>query len=399
MKSLRIIIGSLNVGGTEKHLAMILPILVQQGWQIKIITLQITRENHLLSLVEAAGITVNSPKSWFNLPYLPRFLRRNCQAIISIFRLWKDFKKDKFSITHFFLPEAYLLGVVAAVFARLSSKMIMSRRSLNEYQKNKPMLRWLELRCHSKMDFILGNSDRIMQQLHHDEGVPLSKLRRIYNGIDVDRYTDMTLRSRIRNRFNIRNSDVVFIIVANLLPYKAHEDLLNAFALVREGLPKDWRLLCVGRDQGMLDYLTALADKLGIADHILWLGACENIAELLIASDIGVLCSHEEGFSNAILESMAAGLPMIVSDVGGNTEAVIHNETGLVVPPKNPKALAECLRKLANDPELAKKLGQFGKTRVTTYFSLAACVTNYEKFYGELIAELSDFQHNSHVLE
>jgi glycosyltransferase involved in cell wall biosynthesis len=115
------------------------------------------------------------------------------------------------------------------------------------------------------------------------------------------------------------------------------------------------------------------------------MGLRSDIASLMSASDVGVLCSHQEGFSNAILEAMAAGLPMIVTDVGGNAEAVLAGETGLVVPPSHPEALAEALVSLARDPLLRKAFGEAGRARLETRFRLDSCVARYHALYRGLL--------------
>src|SRR4029079_17142928 len=100
---------------------------------------------------------------------------------------------------------------------------------------------------------------------------------------------------------------------------------------------------------------------LGIEENIKLLGARTDIAALLAAADIGVLASHEEGFANSILEGMASGLPMIVTDVGGNAEAVVNGVTGLVVPPRDARALGSAILKLALDPEFLRTMGDAGR--------------------------------------
>ena len=128
-----------------------------------------------------------------------------------------------------------------------------------------------------------------------------------------------------------------------------------------------------------------LALALELDKRIFWLGSRRDIPNLLSQADVGVLPSHEEGFSNAILEGMAAGLPMVVTDVGGNSEAVIDGETGFVVPSKDPKALAVALERLITDSEMRKSMGKAGRQRVEERFSLDSCVDAYEALFQEVL--------------
>ena len=174
------------------------------------------------------------------------------------------------------------------------------------------------------------------------------------------------------------------LLVANLIAYKGHADLLQALGRVRDDLPEGWVLLCAGRDDGPGDDLKAAATALGIGGGVRWLGERSDVPTLLACADIGLLCSHQEGFSNSILEGMAAGLPMIVTDVGGNPESVVDGVTGMVAPPRDPRALGDAILALARDPERRKAMGEAGRRRAVESFSLEACVARYERLYDTL---------------
>jgi glycosyltransferase involved in cell wall biosynthesis len=126
--------------------------------------------------------------------------------------------------------------------------------------------------------------------------------------------------------------------------------------------------------------------RLGLQHQVMWLGRRADVPSLLAASDIGVLASHEEGFSNAVLEAMAAGLPMVATAVGGNSEAVLDGETGILVPPHDPTALGQAIACLAMDQARARRLGDAGRERVATQFSLRRCVALYDRVFSTLIA-------------
>jgi len=151
-------------------------------------------------------------------------------------------------------------------------------------------------------------------------------------------------------------------------------------------LPLDWKLFIVGRDDGIGDDLRAQAVAAGLDRNVVFLGARKDIPALLSACDIGLLCSHEEGFSNAILEGMAAGLPMVVTEVGGNPEAVLNGETGLVVPPRSPRQLADAIVRLAGDQALRARFGAEAKRRVAENFTLDRCAERYGSLYRALLS-------------
>ena len=111
------------------------------------------------------------------------------------------------------------------------------------------------------------------------------------------------------------------------------EIFIEALALANDHLPKPWVLLAIGRDEGIGARLKEKAKALNVSDNIVWLGEQNAAEQLLCAGDIFVLPSHQEGFSNALLEAMAAGIPAIATAVGGNVDAVVDDELGLLVPP------------------------------------------------------------------
>lgn len=219
------------------------------------------------------------------------------------------------------------------------------------------------------MDALVGNSRVIVAQLI-SEGVPESKARLIYNGIEASE--PLIDRREARRELGLDENMIVGVVVANLIHYKGHRDLLRGLGQVAPQLPSPWQILLAGGDQGLGDKLKSQAKEEGIAGNIQFLGQRSDVPRLLAAADFGLLTSHEEGFSNAILESMAAALPMIVTAVGGNPEAVVDEETGLVVPAHNPGAIGEAVLRLARDPELRKRFGAAGRDRVRREFSIAA---------------------------
>jgi glycosyltransferase involved in cell wall biosynthesis len=378
----RIIIGSLEIGGTEQHLAHILPALTLKGWKIRILTLK--AGGSLESFIKNQGIEVSSPPSSKRFKYVPNFLTKLIN-LFSYFRfLLGDFRKYPSQLSHFFLPQSYIMGMIAALCARVSCPKVMSRRSLNDYQLKYPGIRWVEKKLHPYLSAIIANSHAVYNQLRDLENVSVSKLKLIYNGINLEPFQSPLKNQDVLRSLGIPDHAFVMIIVANLIVYKGHQDLLTALSLIKQQLPADWRLLCVGNPGRISTELEERAKALSLNEHIIWLGLRRDVPTLLRVSHLGILCSHQEGFANSILEGMAAGLPMVVTDVGGNAEAVMHNKTGLVVPSQNPPALAEAILKLALDGDLAKTFGQAGHLRVQENFALGACVEAYDHLYKEI---------------
>lgn len=365
-----IVVGQLAVGGTERHLAQILPILRGAGLDVRVFVFK--HGGAIADYLESRGVPVIAHASrhtgW----------RGVLQVALVLVRVMRESRPD---IVHFFLPAAYLVGTFVTWPMRV--KRIMSRRSLANYQARYPGVRLLERMCHRTMDVVIANSQAVARELE-TEGVPRRKLRVIYNGV-ADR-SHVFERANAREKLGMSHGTLVLVMIANLIPYKGHADLLEALALSRSRFPHEWIALLAGRDDGIGSDLRALAVRLGIDSHLRWLGAVDDVGPCLAASDIGVLASHEEGFSNAILEGMAAGLPMVVTDVGGNAEAVINGVCGLVVPPRDPVALAAALYALAGSHSMRARLGQAARERAAACFTVDACVAKYEQLYRDVAA-------------
>ena len=260
----------------------------------------------------------------------------------------------------------------------------MSRRSLNVYRDSRPFVWRFEQFLHPHMTAILGNSLSVVRELRYDEHVSADRLGLIYNGVRAVPASQS--RETCREKLGLPPSALVLVIVANLIPYKGHRDLFQALAIASSRLPASWRLLVVGEDYGAGDGLKALARELKIDNKTSFFGLRSDVSEILAAGDIGLLCSHQEGFSNAIIEGMAAGLPMIVTDVGGNPEAVLDELTGIVVPPRDPARLADALIRLAGDTSLRERFGEAGRARAAEKFSLEQVVGSYDALYRTLLA-------------
>lgn len=374
------VIGSLEVGGAEQHLLRVAAEMCRLGYRPEVFAF--TVGGPLTQRFIDAGIPVHGA----TLPTCLAALLRHKRAIawagllMSSLALWRLCWKRRPQVIHFFLPAAYIAGGVVSLFGPPGMRRIMSRRSLNLYQTKHRLFRRVEHWLHPKMQYICGNSKAVVENLL-SEGVREDQLCLIYNGIDVHRFHEVRSRAVVRDQLSIADGELVFIVVANLIPYKGHADLIEAFGRIKDRLPAQWTCLLVGRDDGIGSTLRAQADELGVADRLRFLGSRQDVPDLLAAADIGILCSHEEGFSNAVLEGMAAALPMVVTDVGGNAEAVVHGSTGLVVPPHAPARLADALLSMVAESERIQ-MGQAGRGRVEMVFSMAACIQGYVDLYS-----------------
>jgi glycosyltransferase involved in cell wall biosynthesis len=369
---------SLDIGGTEKHLSLIAPRLKERGWHPIVFCLW--RRGQLASALEKAGVEVmgrpaSEKERRLGLSNMPALATSWMRLMILVLR-------RRPQIMHFYLPLAYMLGAPIAIFSRVPVK-VMSRRSLNVYQRKMPAVSRIERWLHARMTAVLGNSKQVVHELVEQEHCPPDKVGLIYNGTDLSAIA--AAMPPDLSTLDIPAGSFVLTMVANLIPYKGHADLLSALGHIASQMPQPWHLLCIGRDQGYGPQLHDQAAKLGLEKNVHFLGERTDVPQLLKAADIGVLSSHEEGFSNAVVEGLAAGLPMIVTDVGGNAEAVTDGETGLVVPPRDPSALGGAILQLASNPQLRSRMADAALVRAAREFTIESCVEKYDHLYRGLL--------------
>ena len=203
------------------------------------------------------------------------------------------------------------------------------------------------------------------------------KVRVIPFGVDCERFQPVA-----------RAADGVFRVgfVKHLEPIYGLEYLLRALAQVREELPR-WELLVAG-EGSLAASLKDLAQGLGIGGSVRFVGRVPNeeVPALLQSCDVFAMPSLYESFGVCALEAAACGLPVVASKAGGIPDVVAHERTGLLVPPRDPRALAQALLRLARDPELARELGERGREMVLQQFQWKDCVSQMEELYASLAA-------------
>ena len=234
---------------------------------------------------------------------------------------------------------------------------------------------------------VIANCHVVENQLIK-EGVDPAKIIQHYNGLDMERLKVLPgLRKEEALAAFCLPADRRYIsIVANLHnPVKDHPMFLRAAARVRARVP-DAGFAIAGEGE-LMEGLRTLAAELGIEKDVFFIGRCDKVANLLFASDIGVLSSKAEGFANAILEYMAGGLPVVATDVGGAREAIAEDKTGYVVPSGDDKTMAARIIDLLNSPERARAMGERGKLFIAEKFSCDRHLQNTLELYDELLVQ------------
>lgn len=375
----------LEMGGTEKHVrdlagridrSRFLPVVIATAGG-GILEAEFVRMGVPVHILGYSGFTRRPGK-------VVETARRSVAAIRDLARI---LRRRQVSILHSYLPAANVLGAVAGLIAR-TPRIIVSKRGLCHYKKGRPLLAFFENVANLAADTVLVNSDAVGLAVRSAERFCGRKILRIYNGIDLTPASDsdagVAPGDRPRMGPPLPPEAEVILYVANLFPYKGHLDLVEAAAVVTARFPKSHFLLA-GREEGAGAQVRSRIGELGLGDRVHLLGHRDDVPGLMAAADLIVHPSHEEGFSNTILEAMAAGKAVVATDVGGIPEAVTDGFAGILVPPRSPDRLAAAMLSLLEDRARAREMGEAGRRRVQERFPIGKMVGEIEALYEVLL--------------
>lgn len=231
-------------------------------------------------------------------------------------------------------------------------------------------------------DCVLVNAEAIRETLVK-EGYAPDKIAVIRNGIIPPRFEKKQRCALLRRELGLPLSAPLVMLSSRLNQMKGIQYFLDAAVILAEQFPYA-RFLVVGDGENrkeMEDY----AGRLGLGPRVVFTGFRGDVPDLLSEADVSVLPSLSEGLSNTLLESMAAGVPVVAARVGGNSEVVEDGVTGFLVPPRDPVELACATGRLLKDSDLASSFGQAGMRRVQELFSMERSVRETEHLYQQLL--------------
>jgi glycosyltransferase involved in cell wall biosynthesis len=221
------------------------------------------------------------------------------------------------------------------------------------------------------------------------ERINPSKTLVIYNGVDEKRFSKIKNSSLLKAKLGLDSDELVIGTVSSLFPHKGHKFLFEAAPLILAAFPST-RFLIVG-DGVLRRELENRAEELNLSSRVIFAGTRKDVPDLLSLMDIFVLPSSiREGLGISIIEAMAAEKPVVATDIGGIPEVVKDGQTGLLVPPRNPAALARAIIELLNDPGKAKAMGKQGRARFEEKFTIGKMLSEVENLYESLISQRKD---------
>lgn len=371
------LVDSFEQGGTERQAVQLVRLLHETGrYDVHIACLN--NRGLLREDVERLGLSGPIAEFPLNSFYDRNFLKQ-------LRRSARLMRERRIAVVHAHDFYTNIFGMAAAVLARVPAR-IASKRETEGFRS--PAQKRVERLAFHLARAVLTNADAVRRQLMR-EGVPERKLVTIYNGLEMARVeppagfnrqlalAELGLPTEDERRF--------VTIVANVQhEVKDHPMFLRAAARVHAARPE--AAFVIAGEGRLLEGLRARAFELGIGADVFFTGRCRKVAELLAASDVCVLSSRAEGFSNSILEYMAAARPVVATDVGGAREAVVEGQTGYLVAAGDDEAMAARIVSLLSDSEAARRMGERGRRIVEEKFSCRAQLERTEALYEKLLA-------------
>lgn len=295
----------------------------------------------------------------------------------AFWRLYRLLQGERPTILHtwMFHPNipGRVLGRLAGVPIIINSERTMGQERGWRYALNRL--------THPLADRITCVSEQVADFVVQRIGVPREKTVVIPNGVESEEFDDLPTSEKARSALNLPPDKALVGTVTRLNEVKRVDVLLEASARLERT-----HTVIVG-DGPERRGQEAMAHRLGLAARVHFVGQQLDVRPWLAALDVFALSSDWEGMSNALLEAMAAGLPVVATAVGGTPEVVVDGVTGILVPPRDPDALAEAILRLLRDPDLRRSMGQAARARIEQHFSIEETVRRTEELYTTLLEQ------------
>ncbi|MER3479063.1 MAG: glycosyl transferase family 1 [Meiothermus sp.] len=357
----------LAYGGAETQLVRLATRLKARGWDVRVVSM--LPPQAYVEELESAGIPVDSLG-----------MRRGVPDPRAIFRLAGILRRERPLVLHSHMVHANLLARLARPLVRVPVLVCTAHNIIEGGRHRELAYRLTDPLCDITTQVSRAGLERYVKV----GAVPAHKIRFVPNGVDTDRFQpDQDARNRLRKELGL-GTEFAWLAVGRFEEAKDYPNMLRAFARVQKARP-DARLLIAGQGPSRAE-AEELVAKLGLTEVVRFLGVRKDIPELLNAADAYVMSSAWEGMPMVLLEASASGLPVVATHVGGNAEVVLDGQSGFLVPPKDPEALAGAmLRLMSLSPEAREAMGRAGRAHVEANYALDRVVDRWEALYKELL--------------
>lgn len=358
-----------GISGAENHLLRLLPNLNREKYDI-----------HLLVMSPSIQVyhDFNGKGEGLNVIFVPLGGKANP---LNFIRLFKLFRKEKYDLLHTHNSRADVYGILSGKMAGIRILMA-SIHGYQDYDRINPMFKLRGFILRKFANRIITISNALKDLISKNEQIDKGKMDTVYYGLDFLAMGGE--RKDIRKEFAIDKDSSLLVDVGRLIPVKGHEYLIHSLKNVVSLFPKT-KLFIVG--EGILEEsLKDLTKRLGLENHILFTGHRRDVPDFMNEADLFVFPTLGEGFGLVLLEAMAFKKPIVATRVMSIPEIVEDGKSGLLVPPRNPEALAEAIVQLLKDKDRSKEFGKRGHEILLSKFSTERMVEETERIYDRLFA-------------
>ena len=367
------LIDSFQQGGSERQAVQLTRLLHETG-DYDLMAACLDGRGVLRADIEALGLG--------EIPEFPLTSFYDANFVRQLMRFVRHLRHHEVTIVQSSDFYTNIFGMLGAKLAGVPVRIAARRES----GKRSAFRRRIERGAYRMAQAVIANCEAVRRELI-TEGVPENKVVTSYNGLELTKFTPRqeSQREELLASFGLSavGNRRLVTMVANLRPVKDQATFLRAARQVRDAVSD--AAFCLAGEGELLESLSQQAAQLGLAEDVFFTGRCERVADLLAVSDVGVLSSASEGFSNAIIEYMAAGLPVVATDVGGAREAVVEAETGFLVQPGDADLLAVRVKELLTNPARMRSMGAHARRTVEEKFSSAALLERTQCLYDRLL--------------
>lgn len=357
------LLDSLEVGGIQRQLLEVCRYLCARGNKCVVGSFR-ANPSDMAAQYRDSGVEVIflGKKRLFDIAFLMRL---------------RKLLKNKYDLIHAMTPQTAFWAACVMPF-RKNTRFVGSL--LNVHQFNKRIYALLEtLITARRADAVFVNSKQV-EDYYRKKVFFAPPLWRIYNGVSILPPAD---RAALRKELGIGESMWAVVCVGRLEPIKRHVDAIKALAILKQQ-GRNVRLFIIG-DGRLRHNLEDIARTSNLEHDVVFLGQRDDVQRLLPAFDLFALPSQGEGFCNALIEAMATGMPCIATRVGGNAEAIEHEKSGLLIPPKSPEHLANAIIRVMDSSEFKESLGREAKQRAEDRFNMDIMLHDMASHYERLI--------------
>jgi glycosyltransferase involved in cell wall biosynthesis len=362
-----LVITTLTLGGAETQVVRLAIELKKNGWVVAVTCL--VPPTAYVDSLNATGIPVHSLGMQRGVP--------DPRAIWRLRSLIRDFSPD---VVHSHMVHANLLCRVARLISGFPVLICTAHNLRETSERGGPT--WHKELLYRSTDFLADTTTIIckaaFERYLRVGAVPAGKLRVIHNGVDTQYYSPSIERRTVARRSLHVGDQFVWLAVGRLVHQKDYPNLLRALTLIQN---ERWLLLIAGNGP-LAGELQAQCAQLGLTERVRFLGGREDIVDLYHAADAFVMSSRFEGLSAALLEAASMGLPSVVTNVGGNPDVVIDGDTGYIVEPENPDAIANAMHSIMRaQPEERRAFSVASRRRCLDHFQFEAIARKWLDLY------------------